>query len=282
MKRLHQSSLSAKTGRYLTLTLFAIFFALPIVYTVMNSLMSPAEVQHYYSGSGQMTLHLLPDQFSLEEYYQILFRRPDYLMKFFNSLWPVTVIVIGQVCVSSAAGFAFAKFRFPGRDVLFFFVIILMMMPIQVTLVSNYIVLDQMGLIGTYFAIILPAIFSPFGVFLMRQVIAAMPDELIEAAKLDGAGNWRIFLRIVLPCSKSGVVSLVILCFIDNWNMVEQPIVFLKDAGKYPLSVFLSQINEMNPGLSFACGVLAMVPVALLFLFYEKELIEGIGFSNLK
>ena len=282
MKRLHQSSLSAKTGRYLTLTLFAIFFALPIVYTVMNSLMSPAEVQHYYSGSGQMTLHLLPDQFSLEEYYQILFRRPDYLMKFFNSLWPVTVIVIGQVCVSSAAGFAFAKFRFPGRDVLFFFVIILMMMPIQVTLVSNYIVLDRMGLIGTYFAIILPAIFSPFGVFLMRQVIAAMPDELIEAAKLDGAGNCRIFLRIVLPCSKSGVVSLVILCFIDNWNMVEQPIVFLKDAGKYPLSVFLSQINEMNPGLSFACGVLAMVPVALLFLFYEKELIEGIGFSNLK
>ena len=281
MKRLHQSSLSAKTGRYLTLTLFAIFFALPIVYTVMNSLMSPAEVQHYYSGSGQMTLHLLPDQFSLEEYYQILFRQPDYLMRFFNSLWPVTVIVIGQVCVSSAAGFAFAKFRFPGRDVLFFFVIILMM-PIQVTLVSNYIVLDRMGLIGTYFAIILPAIFSPFGVFLMRQVIATMPDELIEAAKLDGAGNWRIFLRIVLPCSKSGVVSLVILCFIDNWNMVEQLIVCLKDAGKYPLSVFLSQINEMNPGLSFACGVLAMVPVALLFLFYEKELIEGIGFSNLK
>ena len=281
MKRLHQSSLSAKTGRYLTLTLFAIFFALPIVYTVMNSLMSPAEVQHYYSGSGQMTLHLLPDQFSLEEYYQILFRQPDYLMRFFFFFWPVTVIVIGQVCVSSAAGFAFAKFRFPGRDVLFFFVIILMM-PIQVTLVSNYIVLDRMGLIGTYFAIILPAIFSPFGVFLMRQVIATMPDELIEAAKLDGAGNWRIFLRIVLPCSKSGVVSLVILCFIDNWNMVEQPIVCLKDAGKYPLSVFLSQINEMNPGLSFACGVLAMVPVALLFLFYEKELIEGIGFSNLK
>ncbi len=116
----------------------------------------------------------------------------------------------------------------------------------------------------------------------MRQVISTMPNDIIEAAKIDGANQFQLLFKIVIPRSQSGIVSLAILCFIDNWNMVEQPLVFLKDKTQYPLSIFLSQINSSNLSLSFACGILAMIPVALLFVFFEKELVEGISFSNLK
>jgi len=281
-----KKSKPAQVSRIVVLIFFSIFVLIPIIYTITNSLMGAIEVNEYYSSisnEGSRTLfHIIPDRISFDAYYQMLLRQPDYLLKFWNSLLITGAIVIGQVVVSSLGGYAFAKFKFPLRDTIFFLLIILMMMPYQVTLVSNYIVLDKMGLIGSYWAVILPGIFSPFGVFLMRQVISTMPTELIEAAKLDGANQLQLLFRVVVPRNKGGIASLAILCFIDNWNMVEQPLVFLKDKSQYPLSIFLAQINNNNLSLSFACGVLAMVPVALLFIFFEHELIEGISFSNLK
>ena len=157
-----------------------------------------------------------------------------------------------------------------------------MMMPIQVIIVSNYIILDKFNLIGSYASIILPGIFSTFGVFLMTQVFSAIPSDIIEAAKVDGASHLRILFNIVVPCSKSGILSLVILNFIDSWNMVEQPLVFLKDSYKFPLSVFLSRINESDFGVGFDCSVLANLPAFFLFLFLSENLIQGIEYSNLK
>lgn len=248
--------------------------------------MSANEINRYYSlmnESGVKTMfHIFPDDFSFEGYYNMLLRQPDYLMKFWNSLILTGSIVIGQVIISSLGGYAFAKFEFPMKNGIFFLLIILMMMPYQVTLVSNYIILDKLHLIGSMWAVIFPGIFSPFGVFLMKQVIATIPTELLEAARLDGASELQVLFRVVIPRAKSGVVSLVILSFIDNWNMVEQPLVFLKDTRQYPLSIFLAQNYSQNMSLSFACGVLAMIPVLLLFVFFEQELIEGISFSNLK
>ncbi len=271
---------------WIFLGFFALFVLLPIVYTVTNSFMSVEEINRYYGDmnkEGAHTLfHLLPDRVTLDSYYQMLFRRPDYLVKFWNSLLLTGSIVLGQAVVSCMAGYAFSKFRFPGRDAIFFVLIILMMMPYQVTLVSNFIVLDHLGLVGSYVAVILPAVFSPFGVFLMRQVIDGMPNDIIEAAKLDGANQGQILFQIVVPRCRAGLVSLIILSFVDSWNMVEQPLIFLKDRTSYPLSVFLAESNSADPSLGFACGVLAMIPVALLFLFYEQELVEGISLSNLK
>lgn len=227
-------------------------------------------------------LHLLPDVFSLESLYQVFLRRPDYLMKFWNSLLLCGMIVAGQSVVSCMGGFAFAKYSFRGKNVLFFLLIILMMMPVQVTLVPNYIVLDKLQLLNTRWALILPAAFLPFGTFLMAQIFKSVPDEILEAARLDGASTRQILLRILIPAGKGGFISLILLCFIDAWNMVEQPMVFLKEATQYPLSVFLATVNEANFSLSFACGILAMLPVLLLFLFFSEELVEGIEFSGLK
>ncbi len=285
-RKLGELPIWQKVSRYAALIAFALMILLPIVYTVTNSFMAASEIRHYYSSihseSGSTMFHIIPDRFSLDSYYQVFLASPNYLKKFWISMGLTSVIVAGQVVVSCLAGYGFAKFRFPGRDAIFFLIIIMMMMPYQVTLVSNYIVLDKMGLVGTYWSLILPGIFSPFGVFLMRQVMATTPNVLIEAAMLDGANQLQILWKVVLPRCKSGVVSLIILSFIDNWNMVEQPIIFLDEVSQYPLSVFLAQSNSANLSLSFTCGILAMLPVALIFLFFEKELVEGIGFSNLK
>ena len=157
-----------------------------------------------------------------------------------------------------------------------------MMMPLQVTLVPNYIVLDKIGLIGSYTALILPGAFSTFGVFLLTQIFSSVPDNLIEAAKIDGANHLQILFRVMIPYARSGVASLVILNFIDTWNMVEQPLVFLKDSTKYPLSIFLANINQANLGISFVCGILEIIPIFLLFLHFKDSLISGIENTNLK
>ena len=197
-------------------------------------------------------------------------------MKFWISLAISFAIMAGQVIISCISGYGFAKFNFKGKKVFFF------LMPIQVTIVSNYIILDKFNLIGSYASIILPGIFSAFGVFLMTQVFSAIPSDIIEAAKVDGASHLRILFSIVIPCSKPGILSLVILNIIDSWNMVEQPLVFLKDSYEFPLSVFLSRINESDLGLGFACSVLAILPVTFLFLFLSENLIHGIEYSSLK
>lgn len=252
----------------------------PVLYMLLNALMKPSEIKAYYTDAGNMTFHLLPDEFSLISFYQILFRQPQFLSKFWNSLILSGVIVFGQFAVSSLAGFAFAKYNFRGKSALFFILIILMMLPLQAIIVPNYIIFDRLKLLDTWWPLIIAGTFTPFGAFLMTQVFKTVPNEIIEAARLDGAGTLRIIRQIMLPVGKVGLISLIILTFIDAWNMVEQPVAFLTDKSQYPLSVFLAHFSKENLALSFACGVLALLPGLLLFLYYRDELAEGIQFSG--
>lgn len=251
------------------LCFFGLFVVVPILFTLVNSF------------STGMAYGLLPQQWSLAGWYEVLIRRPHYLVKFWNSLILSVAIAAGQALVASLAGYAFSKFRFPGREPLFFIVIIVMMMPYQVTLVSNYFVIRGLGLMGSWAALIIPAVFSPFGVFLLRQVFDTCPDELLDAARIDGAGDLTILFRILLPRSRAGVVSLVLLTFVDAWNMVEQPLVYLDNSYDYPLSVFLSQMSGQDVGVLCVCGILAALPVLLLFLYYDQDLADGISLSQI-
>ncbi len=268
--------------RLFLLAVAATLVLLPVVYTVCNAFMSGTEISQYYLGgqSGFASFHLLPDEFSLESFYQILLRRPDYLFKFWNSLGNTLLMVALQLVISALAAYGFARFRFPGRDALFFLVVLLMLLPYQVTLVANYMVLDKLNLLGSWWAVILPCSFSPLGVFILRQAMASVPHELLEAARLDGASERCILIRIVLPQCKGAIASVVILSFVEYWNMVEQPLMFLAERKQYPLSIFLAQINSEIPEIGFACGVLAMLPAVLLFLYYEDALVEGITAST--
>lgn len=266
---------------YAVLILFGAAALFPVIFIAASSLMDESEVIRSYV-VGDMDFHIIPRSFSVNGYLEVFLYTPAYLMKFWKSMLLSTVILAGQLVISCLGGYGFAKFSFKGKNVIFFFVIILMMMPLQVTLVPNYIVFERLGLIGSYASVILPGVFYTFGVFLLTQFFSSIPNSIIEAAKLDGANQIQLLCKIIVPYAKSGVASLCILNFIDTWNMVEQPLIFLKDSTKYPLSVFLANVSRENLSISFVCGILAILPVLLLFLYLKDSLISGIENTNLK
>ena len=274
---------------------FAFLFLFPTIFTVTNSFMSTTEISANYgkiftglgiSGNGgrvfiadKINLQLIPDRVSFSQYATVLLKSPEYLIKFWNSVIYVLPIVIFQLVVAAGASYCFARVDTKFRGIVFFAYIILMLMPYQVTLVPNYLVMDKMNLLNTRWAIILPGVFSPFSVFILTKFMKRIPVAVVEAAKLDGAGEWQIFSKIYMPLCKSTLYSVAILVFIDYWNMVEQPLILLQDQELYPLSVFLSKINEGDTGIALAIAVIYMVPPVLLFLYSEDYLIDGIAYS---
>jgi multiple sugar transport system permease protein len=276
------------------LWVLALCFIFPVVMTITNSFMDESEISANYSqirnlssstaavAQGFVTIKLIPDMVSLSQYYTVLVGSTSFLMMFWNSVRLTLPIILGQIVVGSMAAYAFAMLKFRGRDALFFVYIITMLMPFQVTLVPNYIMAQSLGMIGKYSSIVIPGIFATFGVFLLRQFMSYIPMENLEAAKMDGAGHPTIFLKIVMPLCMPALASLSILSFIDNWNMVEQPLVFLKDANMQPLSLFLSKLNTGAFGVAFAASALFMAPILIIFLYGENYLVEGIQMSSLK
>jgi len=229
-----------------------------------------------------INLKLIPDWVSFHQYMEVLIVKPVFLQMFWNSVFLVVPIIVGQVIVASLAAYALSKLRFRGRDKLFFVYLITMLMPFQVTLVPNYIIADELGILNTESSIILPGIFSAFGVFMLRQFMLHIPQTYIEAAQMDGAGHGKIFCEIIVPLIQPGIAALIVLLFVDNWNMVEQPLIFLEDSFKQPLSLYLSRIQEGARGVAFAASVIYMAPMVLLFLYAESSFVEGIQLSGIK
>ena len=271
---------------YIILSLLSVVVLMPVVFMICGSLMGKSEKLNSFGNliTNEKTdsNFIIPNQITLMGYADVFLLDPSYLMKFWISILISVTIVVGQVIISCFSAYGLAKFNFPFKNVIFYLVVILMMLPVQVTLVPNYILFDKIGLIGSYLSLILPGIFSTFGVFLLTQVFSAIPNDMIEAAKIDGANHFQILIRIIIRCSKTGIASLIILCFIDSWNMIEQPLAFLKNYLKYPLSIFLSRINDTKLDIAFVCGVLAIIPVFILFLFFKDALIKGVEYSNMK
>ncbi|WP_369297537.1 carbohydrate ABC transporter permease [uncultured Neglectibacter sp.] len=220
--------------------------------------------------------------FSLLSYYDVFLGSAQYLNRFWVSLGICLCIALGQLLVSILAGYGFAKIKFPGSDLLFFCTMIIMLLPIQVTLVPNYIMLDNLKLLNTYAALILPAVFAPLGTFILTQSFRSIPDSIIDAAMLDGCGIPRILVSIASPMNKSGLVCTLLLSFLDGWNMVEQPIAYLKDFESYPLSVALAYAPPADPSIQLVCCVLAAFPPLFLFTCFNKELVEGITLAEVK
>lgn len=288
--------LSRKIVFTVWLSVMAIITLYPLIITATNSFMSETEITENYQMVAPQTsnsetdqfsqeyanLKLIPDLATVAQYYAVLVGRPQFLLMFWNSVIICTAIGLGQIAVATMAAYAFAKIRFPLREPLFFVYIVVMLLPFQVTLVPNYIIAERLGILNTYQAIILPGIFSTFGVFLLKQYLSQLPDAYLEAARVDGASHLEIFLRVILPMVKPGMAVLAILAFIDNWNMVEQPLIFLQDAVKQPLSLYLAQINEGEKGIAFAAATIYMLPMLLVFLYGENYLIEGIQLSGIK
>lgn len=264
----------SKLFKYIILIVITAVFLFPVVYMIACSFMSGSQINQMldFANGEYKNLNMIPEMFTLEQFYQVFFRRPEYLLKFWNSVIITLPTVTGQIIVSSLAAFAFAKLSFPFRDKLFFVYIVLLILPLQVTLVPNYIILDNMDLLNNFLAIILPGTFSAFGICLLRQSIKYIPDSSIEAARIDGASYFKIFTRIILPQIKGGVITLTLLCFIDNWNVVEQPLIYFEDSSMYPLSITISDISNSDYGIIFACGVMFMIPALIIYFYGHKDI----------
>ena len=292
-KKTTKRALAAKV----VLTVFAVFtaaiFLTPIILTITNSFMSASEISSNYGVifmnaandtkvyiSEKVNLKFIPDMVSFSQYITTLFKSPDYLLKFWNSIILVVPITVFQLVVAVFAAYGFMRTKGKLSGIVFFSYIILMMMPYQVTLVPNYLVLSWFKLLDTNWAIWLPGIFSPFSVYLLTKYMKRIPVPLLEAARIDGANEWQVFAKICVPICKGIITSCAILVFIDYWNMVEQPLLFLSNTDMYPLSIFLSKINASEVGLAFAVATIYMVPSLLIFLYGEEQLVEGIAYQG--
>jgi len=275
------------------LTVVAFIFLIPIVFTVCNSFMTQQEITANYgmvfestdSGakpyiSEAVNLKFIPDKVTFDQYLTVLLKSPDYLFKFWNSVILTVPIVVFQLLVALLAAYGFTRYRGRVREVIFFTYIILMLMPYQVTLVPNFLVSEWLGLLDTKSAIWLPGIFSPFAVFLLTKYMRRIPYGVLEAAKVDGAGEWQIFKHICVPLCKGALTSVAILIFIDYWNMVEQPLILMSDSDMHPLSVFLSKINAGEIALAFAVASIYLIPTLLVYLYGEDYLVEGIAYQG--
>ncbi len=274
---------------YALLILAAVLVLLPIVLTFLYSFFPPTEIAAYlktrnnYSADQFMDLLLSPARVSLRQYYTVLIEKPMYLNLFVNSAKYTAAILLGQALVIPMTAYALSRFRFHGRDALFFSILMLMLMPFQVIMAPSVITMRMLGLMNTVWAVILPMIFSPFYIFLLRQFMIGLPNELLEAGMIDGAGTGRCFLHIVLPVCRPILGAAVALSFADCWNMVEQPLIYLgASPNQQPLSVVFNQLSTENADVAFAGAALYLLPALLIYRYFQEDILLGVQLSELK
>ena len=274
-------------GSFVILFLLALLVWTPLWMLLTGALTPTSELREHLSGvlgsSGELaSWSLLPNRLTLQHVVELLLDTPAFFRVFWNSCVQVLPAVAGQVLIGAPAAWALSQLRFRGRNTIFRLYIMLMILPFQVTMASSYIVLNWLGLIDSPFAILLPAAFSAFPVFIMTKFFAGIPREMLEAARMDGASEWAVFFKIGLPLGLPGVLSAALLGFVEGWNAVEQPITFLKSASLTPLSVFLPATTVANTGVSFVSAVIALLPTVLIFLLGQQYLEQGILASGIK
>ena len=273
----------------LVLTLLALIILIPLVVTFLYSFFSPAEIKAFMGTRGSfdadkwMEVRLSPRVFSLSQYYEILIRDNSILKMFVNSAMYTVGILLGQAVVVPAMAYALSRFNFRGRDVIFFGIIMLMLLPFQVTMVPNVLTLKRLGLLNTVWAVIMPMWFSPFYIFLIRQFMVGLPNELLEAGEMDGCGTIRCYLHIVMPVCSPIIGAAVALSFADCWNLVEQPMTYLSQrTDLQPLSVMFNQLVQNSTGLEFAGATIYILPALFVYLFFLKDILTGVQLTEMK
>ncbi len=218
------------------------------------------------------------------EWYVRLFTELDFGTYLRNTVIVVAIGFLGLLFMAMA-GYAFAKFDFRGRRGMFFIVLATMMIPIQVTMIPTYLILNGLKLTNTLVGIALPTLVGGFSIFLFRQFMSTIPTEMLEAARLDGAGEFRIFWQIVLPMSRPILAVQVVLTFIAGWNSFLWPLIIASDQKLYTLSVGLSLLNQqlaVNPSLQMAAASVMVVPILLVFVVFQRYVMQGFALSGLK
>lgn len=271
------------------LVLLALIILLPVIVTVLYSFFSPEEIRAFmdtrgsFSDTAWMDARLSPRMVSLSQYWKILIVDTSVLRMFAMSVFYTVMILLGQAVFVPMLAYALSRFRFKGRNVIFMAILLLMLLPYQVTMVPNVLTLRRMGLMNTVWAVILPLWFAPFYVFLLRQFMASLPNELFEAAQVDGAGTIRCYFHVALPVCRPAIGAALALSFADCWNLVEQPMTYLSQRTELqPLSVMFNQLVSESTGVEFAGAVIYMLPALFVYLYFLEDILSGIQLTELK
>jgi multiple sugar transport system permease protein len=258
------------------LSIGAVITAFPFLWMLTSSLKPQSESVDYPPT-------ILPKAPTLE-YYATLFNELDFGRYLLNTIGVVLISFIGLILMAMA-GYAFAKFDFAGKRWLFFLVLATLMIPVQVTMIPTYLILNSIHLSNTLVGIALPTLVSGFSIFLFRQFMTTIPSEMLEAARLDGAGEFRTFWQIVLPMSRPILAVQVVLTFIAGWNSFLWPLILASDQKLYTLSVGLSLLNQqlaVNPSLQMAAASVMVIPILIVFIVFQRYVIQGFALSGLK
>lgn len=272
---------------WLPFVLPALLCCYPIVFMITGMVMNKVELRTYLGpamqgGEGYVTWRVLPLYPTLRNVIELLIDSPGFFVMFWNSLKMTLAILAGQLLVGVPAAWGLARYEFPFQRAVYTVYVVLMMMPFQVLMLSEYLVLDQFRLLNTQWAVIVPAVFSTFPVFIMYRFFCSVPEAIVESARLDGAGDWKLFWLIGLPLGTGGIVSSMVLGFLEYWNLVEQPLTFLKDKSQWPLALFLPNISLEQAGGAFAASVVTLLPAILIFLAGQDYLEKGIVAAAVK
>jgi multiple sugar transport system permease protein len=254
----------------------ALLTSLPFFWMVFSSVKPRSESLAYPPT-------LLPREPTFE-YFAQLFTELDFAQYLVNTLVVVAIGFVGMFLMAMA-GYAFAKFRFRGKGPMFGAVLATMMIPAQVTMIPTYLVLNAIGLTNTLLGIAVPTLVSAFSIFLFRQFMSTIPNEVLEAARIDGAGELRVFLSIVLPISRPILAVQTVLTFIAGWNSFLWPLIVAGEQSKYTLSVGVALLNQQvstNPSLQMAGAALMVVPILIVFVIFQRHIVQGFTLSGLK
>lgn len=266
-----------KIVAHTVLILGSLTMLIPFIWMLSSSLKTLGEV-------FQFPPTLLGERLVWENYTQIS-SRFDYFAYFLNSVKVSAWVVVFQVFTSATAGFVFAKLNFKGRDKVFLLYLATMMVPFHVTVITNYLQMSMYGLVNTLWSLMLPASVSAFGTFLMRQFFITVPNELIEAAKIDGCNPFTTFIKIAFPMAKSTIATLCIFCFMNVWNDYFTPLIYINDARKYTLPLGLASMKGMYSTdwpVLMAASVIAVLPVLIAFLLAQDAFVKGVMMSGMK
>jgi len=284
MQRTHRSTtrlvvaLIQQALLYVIVTLGLLVFCIPVYYMASTSFKAESEV-------FAMPIHWIPHQFRPSNYPEAFAAAP-FARYFYNSVVVAVAVVLATLFFSALAGYGFAKFSFPGQRIAFLFVLSTMMIPFQVLLIPLYVVVYNLGWTNSYAGLIIPGAISAFGVFLMRQFCLTLPDELLDAARIDGSGELGIFLRIVLPLLKPPLASLAIITFMGSWNNFLWPLIVVTKGDLFTLpvgmTVFTQPMRAPYWTYIMAVSTVATFPMVLVFVTLQRYFIQGVVLSGMK
>lgn len=273
---------SARTRRYakaIGLWALAVLFLLPFVWMLSSSLKRNIDV-------FSLPVQWIPDPVQWANYAEVWLGESSMLRFFANSMIVSLVGVVGDLFTSSMAGYAFARLASQGRDRVFLMYLATAIVPTQLLLIPRFMYFQQLGLYNTLWALLLPGIFTVFGTFLIRQFYLAVPAELGEAARIDGAGEWQVFWRVYLPLARPVLAALGIISFVGSWNDYETPLIMLSDATKYTVPLGLTQFVDadggISAGLAMAGAVSSVIPILTVFLIFQRNFVAALAHSGLK